>query len=273
MYPPLVVLTDFSAVANRGLSYAAALALHLKTHLVLLHVRHDALLAPDEHSRRANRPAARQTEQALLDLAADQPVRTEVDISEQTLPDAVQHAVRLHHPLLLVLGRPGPATDPEQTVTSTVMHLLRDALYPLLVVPTVGRDAFPPRRLLLAVDGEPFSLYPSENVLRRLLSVTKGSLDVVQVTDDQHARHDPLAVLSSIRVNEIVDSLPSNRLHQVYQSTVVEGVLREAARLEADLLVVVARRHSLLGGLFHRSVTAQLIQQSPIPVLLLPADN
>jgi len=47
----------------------------------------------------------------------------------------------------------------------------------------------------------------------------------------------------------------------------------QAARREADMLVVVARRHSLLGGLFHSSITAQLIQESPIPVLVLPAED
>ena len=59
----------------------------------------------------------------------------------------------------------------------------------------------------------------------------------------------------------------------MYDATVVGGVLAEAARQEADVLVVVVRRHSLLGSLFHSSVTAQLIQESTIPVLLLPAED
>lgn len=46
MIPSLVVLTDFFDVSNHALSYAAGLAVPLDAHLVLLHVRHDALLAP-----------------------------------------------------------------------------------------------------------------------------------------------------------------------------------------------------------------------------------
>ena len=49
--------------------------------------------------------------------------------------------------------------------------------------------------------------------------------------------------------------------------------LAEAARQDADLLIVVARQQSLLGSLFHRSITAQLIAQSPLPVLVLPAED
>ena len=272
MAPSLVVLTDFLAVSNRALSYAAGLAVPLGAHLVLLHVRHDGLLAPEEYGSRHTRRDERRTTHALEHLAAEQPVPTEVDISVDFLPDAVREVVERHQPLLLVLGRPGSATVPEEIVTSTAMDLLRYAPCPLLVVPTVGWDTALPRRLLLAVDGQPFRLGPHQDVLRRLLHATEGTLDVVHVTDDAHARPGA-SVLAAVRAHDLVDDLPTSRLHEVYQPTVMGGVLQEAARLQADLLVVVARRHSLLGSLFHRSATAQLLQESAVPVLLLPAED
>ena len=47
MTPSLVVLTDFFAVTNRALSYAAGLAVPLNAQLVLLHVRYDGLPVPE----------------------------------------------------------------------------------------------------------------------------------------------------------------------------------------------------------------------------------
>lgn len=273
MNSSLVVLTDFFAVSNRALSYAAGLAVPLQAHLVLLHVRHDGLLAPEQYRSHHTRQAEQHTTYALQQLAAQQPVPTAVEVTEEFLPDAVKEAVVRHHPLLLVLGRPGSATTPEEVVVSTVMDLLRHAPYPLLVVPTVGWDAFPPRRLLLAVDGQPFRLYDHQDVLHRLLRATDGTLNVVHVTDDAHARPADAAVLQTVSASGLVDPLPAGSLHEVYQPTIVGGVLQEAAQQQADMLVVVARRHSLLGGLFHRSVTAQIIQESPIPVLLMPAED
>lgn len=82
----------------------------------------------------------------------------------------------------------------------------------------------------------------------------------------------PAAVLDSVRTNGLVSSLEDSSLHQVYQNTIVGGVLQEAARQQADMLVVVARHHSLLGGLFHRSVTAQVLRDSRVPVLLVPVE-
>ncbi|MBH8559069.1 universal stress protein [Hymenobacter negativus] len=269
--PALVVLTDFFAVSNRTLSYAAGLAVPLHAHLVLLHVRRDGLLAPAEYSHHTT-STERQTARQLQHLAAGQDVPTEVDISEDFLPEAVEDVVRRHHPLLLVLGRPGSATMPAEIVTNTAMDLLRHAPFPLLVVPTVSWDVRPPRRLLLAVDGQPFKLPETHQLLSRLLRANQGTLDVVHVATEA-APDDAPDVLAGIYPRGMLQEVEAHRVHHMQQPTVVGGVLQQAADMEADMLVVVARRHSLLGGLFHRSVTAQLIQESPVPVLVLPAEE
>lgn len=269
MTPCLVVLTDFFAVSNRALSYAAGLAVPFNAHLLLLHVRQDELLAPGGYTQQGGR----NTSFALGALATAQTVPTEVDISEALLPDAVREAIAHRHPLLLVLGRPGAADAPADLTAHTAMGLLRDVPHPLLVVPTAGWDAFPPRRLLLAVDGAPFSLDDQQEVVSQLLHATHGTLAVMHVTDDHNPRPDGAAVLATVWANDLANAVLSDSLHEVYNPSVVDGILKEAARQQADMLVVVARRHSLLGSLFHESVTALLLQQSPIPVLVLPAEE
>jgi nucleotide-binding universal stress UspA family protein len=95
----------------------------------------------------------------------------------------------------------------------------------------------------------------------------------VQVTDNDETPPSAAAVLDTVFTNDLVNELAEGSLRQVHQQTVVGGILREAAGQQADLLVIIARRHSLLGGLFHRSVTAQLLRESAIPVLVLSADD
>ena len=273
MLPSLVVLTDFFAVTNRALSYAAGLAVPLNAQLVLLHVRYDGLPVPDGFGDRHSPRAERETDRALLHLAARQAVPTEVDVAEGYLPEALTEAVRRHHPLFMVLGRPSGTPESAELFTSVVMDLLRHAPHPLLIVPAAAWDVFPPRRLLLAVDGAPFTFNDADHqeVLSRLLHATVSTLDVVHVTDDEQARPNAAAVLETVRANDLVSLFAESRLHEVCSPAVVTGLLEEAARQEADLLAVVVRPHSLLGSLFHRSVTAQLIQESAIPILLLPA--
>ena len=273
MNASLVVLTDFYAVTNRTLSYAARLAVPLGAQLVLLHVRHDSLLGPATYPRAYSPRDQRQTRQALLDVAAKQPVATTVDVAHGFLPEAVTEAVRVHHPLFVVLARPDQDDETAGFVTSAAMDVLRHAPYPLLVVPATGWDTSPPRRLLLAVDGEPFRLRAYQDLLRRLLYATEGKLDVVHVGNEYETPLDAANVRQTIDANDLVDQLPASRLHEVYEPWVLDGILKEAARLEADMVVVVARHHSVLGSLFHQSQTARLIQESPIPVLILPAED
>ncbi|QNP51618.1 universal stress protein [Hymenobacter qilianensis] len=50
-----------------------------------------------------------------------------------------------------------------------------------------------------------------------------------------------------------------------------QGILEEANAKEFDMIVVISRRRNFLGQLFHRSVTAQVLMHSELPVLVLPA--
>ena len=215
------------------------------------------------------------TDHALLRLAAAQTVPTEVDVAEGFLPSVVREAIARHQPLFLVLALSDAAFDPTDLLTNVVMDVLRHAPHPLLLVPTSGVTPFPPRRFLLAVDGQPFTFHDRhhQQVLSQLLHVTQATLDVVHVTDDEPAQPADGAVLQTLRANGLANALTETQLHEVFHGTVTEGVLEEAVRQHADLLVVVARRHTLLGSLFHLSITAQLIAQSTIPVLVLPAED
>ncbi|MGY3089033.1 nucleotide-binding universal stress UspA family protein [Hymenobacter sp. UYAg731] len=107
-----------------------------------------------------------------------------------------------------------------------------------------------------------------------LLRPLHGSREVVRITDDEHERPTASALLETVTRNYLVADTPDAplHLHERHHARVASGVLTEAAQQAADMLVV-ARHHSFRSGLFHRSVTAQLIQESPIPVLVLPAGN
>jgi nucleotide-binding universal stress UspA family protein len=50
-----------------------------------------------------------------------------------------------------------------------------------------------------------------------------------------------------------------------------EAIVHAAQPGAYDLVVLIARPRSFLGQLFHRSVTAQVLLHSRVPVLVLPA--
>jgi nucleotide-binding universal stress UspA family protein len=65
--------------------------------------------------------------------------------------------------------------------------------------------------------------------------------------------------------------LPLVQTRTVSHSNPAEGILQVAQPADYDIVVVIARERSFFGGLFHRSVTTQVLLNSEIPVLVLPA--
>jgi nucleotide-binding universal stress UspA family protein len=80
----------------------------------------------------------------------------------------------------------------------------------------------------------------------------------------------PVLLDSVVRTGLTVD-LPPVETHIIKHDSAVEGILRAAKPEMYDLLVLIARQRSFMSSLFHRSVTAQVLLRSELPVLVLPA--
>ena len=73
-----------------------------------------------------------------------------------------------------------------------------------------------------------------------------------------------------MQLSGLVHGLPTPALRGYEHDNYAEGVLAAVADTQADLVVVLARQRSYFSELFHRSVTAQLLERCPVPVLVLP---
>ncbi|MBD2721057.1 universal stress protein [Hymenobacter armeniacus] len=272
--PALLVLPDLFPGGGQAMPYAASLAEALQARLVLLHLRQDAQPTPAEHPGQHTRRRELKSLLALQNLASQQPVPASIVVLGDFLPEAVQGIVRQQRPWALVLSTPHAGAAPIEVVTSTALDLLRHSHCPLLVLPPGGAPAFAPRRLLLAVDGHEFTLPDYPRLVPELLARPGATLELLFVTDQKDpgagARH---RAVHSVRHSGLAPVPEGTWTNVVYHPDTAQGILQGAAERHADLLVLVARHHSLLGSLFHRSVTAQLIEARALPLLLVPALN
>jgi nucleotide-binding universal stress UspA family protein len=184
---------------------------------------------------------------------------------------AVADAVRRHHPALVVLGRPDYSGTPDELVHTTSLDILRAALCPMLVVPHTVHSTAPPRRVLLAVDGDEFTLGGHTGSVRRLLSALAPELTVLHVAD-QDGAPETTAALDSVLHTGLTVELPPVQTLTVVAPHPAGGILQAAKAGKYDMIMLVARRRSFLGKLFHCSVTAEVLLHSKLPVLVLPAE-
>lgn len=267
----LVVLTNLSPAAEHSRRYAARLAGPLGARVVLLHVYQPPVLPAD--TGLALSSAAyydrEQTEYALRGLAADMLVPTAVEVIEGSFADVLPAALARYQPLLLLLGLSSATSYFDALLTNRALPVLRHSPCPLLLVPETAA-LLPPRRVVIGVDGEPFGLAdPAAGVFRELLHTWQAAPTLTYVTTPVSSRSRN-EVLRTVQRGGLLPAATALEFCQPLAEAPEDGLLTTAAARGATLLVLLARRRSFLGQLFHRSVTAQVLRRAPLPVLLLP---
>lgn len=268
MAASLLVLTDFYPAANRALNYAANVASALQANMILLHVRRTSLLDAERFTGAVSGQTQESARVALSRLAEELPVPAVTEVREGRVAEVVAEAIEQHHPSLLVLGRPDVEDLPEELVTTTSLEILRSTPYPMLVLPTHVPTTVRPRRVLIALDGDPFQLGSCNDLLRQLFKALQVELTVLHIiTMNETAAR----ALNTLTQTGITIDLSSVHIKAIRNHDPAEGILQAANPEEYDLVVLVARPRSFLGKLFHKSVTAQVLLRSPLPVLIVPA--
>ena len=267
----LLVPTDFFQPAHRALAYANTLASTIDAQLVLLHVNRDSLLDPERLTGRADVQRSETIDLALASLARTLSVPVVAETGHGRVATAVIAALGRHQPALAVLGHRNTDAMPDELVSTVPLDILRTNPQPMLIVPVGTTAAAVPRRLLLAVDDEHFSLGEHMGLVHHFLTALGAHLTLLHVAAHPSAVADMAALEAVERTGLSLDLPPITFQHFTHNSS-AEGILQVAADGEFDIIVLIARPRSFLGELFHRSVTARVMLHSPVPVLVLPAE-
>ena len=269
----ILVLANFADAAEATARYAAALGAPLHLRLAMLHLEvYPVMLVPELVAASAEQTQRNEAETmaGLQALAHRLPGHPEVLEAAGIMADAVAAAVRREHPLLLALGLSHEQSLLGRLLVDQVLPVLRATHRPLLLVPRDAPCVGPPRRVLVAVDGEPFAPNAASRALAPLLAAWAATFTVAHV-QPQGGPPSRLA-LADVRASGLLPAATPLALYDAAEAATATGVLQAVADTQADLLVLVARPRSFLGGLFHRSVTASVLRHCRVPVLLLPAE-
>ncbi|GAB2475550.1 hypothetical protein GCM10011375_22980 [Hymenobacter qilianensis] len=270
MPAPLLLLTDFTPAADLALTYAAAIAAELQAPIVLLHVRRTSLLDPEALSGRIPHRSEGEIATELSSRTAGLTVPVTVDISNDLLEDAVAAAVAQHQPQLIVLGRPD-YNKPDELIDTTSLNLLRHTPVPLLVVPITSPARPNLGRVTIGADNQPFSLSPQIVAFgQNLLSAFNAAINVAHVVEPEDDDNSSLAC-QQVENSGLTAGFQRVTMRGQRHLRPVEGILAAVEEDDAGLLILIARRHSILQRMFYQSVSARVVRHSQGPVLVLPA--
>lgn len=275
MPPTLLILTNLAEPAEQAARYAGLLGAPLHARLVLLHLYHNPVLDPElvtVTTAQAYRSQA-ETSVALHELATRLSTPATVEVSVWAAPEAVDDAVRRHQPMLLAMGLSAEEDLLDHLLHNQALPVLRATHRPLLLVPAGARASSRPRRVVLAVDAEEFTPNAATRAVAPLLAAWGADYTVVHVAEA--AEREAFAgqrALGAVRLSGLLPPATAPVLYESKRMPAATGILQALEDVQADLLVLIARPRSFVGRLFHRSVTAQVLRGSRVPVLLLPAE-
>ncbi|MFD2787200.1 universal stress protein [Hymenobacter rubripertinctus] len=269
----LIVFASFYPPARRTIQYADILAQAVAGRLVLLHVNRASLSDPYSEAQEGyhQQELTRQTDTAAILYQQAEGLQTtaKIEVVTDLLPEVAQDLAHRYRPALFVLSQADDDDRPAALLTACV-EILRAGSYPLLVVSTMPPAQHPPRRILIAADRESFALAPEVQALRPLLALPGVEVIVAHITSGGEDDEGCALALRAVQASGLVEGLPTPELRGYQHESPAQGVLAAMLDTRADLVVVLARQRSYLGDLFHRSITAQLLENCPVPVLVLP---
>lgn len=262
---------DFSTASRNASEYAAVLARTLHAELVLLHVYLDPMPAMDG--------AANFTETTDLELEYSRRLKQEeaylhdtfaIPVHGHTMTgftgDSINHAARDMGADLVVMGmRPRK----ELVILGSALNkVLRRGAVPVLIVPETARFTTL-TNIVLAVDFNNNQQESSFDLLFDLVKTFDSSLRVLHV----ESVNEPLNRVEEdhkLQIGKVLSKV-SFWYDRVESDDVEQGILHFVSAHPADLLVLVARRHTLYERMFGQVHTNSLSTRVQVPLLVLRA--
>jgi len=268
----IVAPTDFSSVSINAVNYAADLAAATNAELILLHVVQIPITVSEIPITSIDYEEMTEDAKHELAVIANQlftRTKNRINIHHKLRVGSVVSELgdlcEIKKPFAVVMGTKGAGAAERFFLGSNTMFAINNLKYPVLVVPQNAVYNGVKKITLASYLREIESMKPIE-FLKEYLEIFKSKLDVVHVIN--HDSLKPDAVPASVSLQNLFSEF-NPQFHFITKENVVQGISQFVEENQPDLLAVIPKEYGLLGGIFHKSKSAQFILHPHIPVLAI----
>ncbi|HEY1166882.1 MAG TPA: universal stress protein, partial [Chitinophaga sp.] len=182
------------------------------------------------------------------------------------LPANIDQVAKQEEADLIVMGITGGSQLEEILVGSNTIDVVKHTTCPVIIVPGSARFR-PIRKIVFACDFRKVVETTPVQPLKKLLNVFKPELHVLNIDhESKHFTSDtPYETLMLDTLLEGYDP----QFHFIDHTNVVQGIMDFAAKQEADLILIIPKKHGLFDHIFKRSRTTQLAFHTHVPLLAI----
>lgn len=272
----IIVPTDFSETSYNAARYALGLARQMNTARVVLYHAYELIVPiPDVPS---SVPMVNPDELRSASMEGLDKMKRELDplLPENTilasraenhlLPANIDQVARQEQADLIVMGITGGSQLEEILVGSNTIDVVKHTTCPVIIVPADARFR-PIRKIVFACDFRKVVETTPIQPLKKLLNVFRPELHVLNIDhESKHFTSD--TPYETLMLDTLLEGY-SPQFHFIDHTNVVQGIMDFAEKQEADLILVIPKKHGLFDHIFKRSRTTQLAFHTHIPLLAI----
>jgi Universal stress protein UspA and related nucleotide-binding proteins len=266
----LLVPTDFSPAGRNATDYAAALARHFSAKLVLFHAymvptpvsEVPYAMATVEDLQQQHEADIRKEANYLFEKYG---IQAEWLVRIGVASDEVRELCREKNADLVIMGMKG-AGGLEKIIGSTTISIIRKLHTPVLVVPGDARYS-PITDIVYASD---FSYNTSVQLFRPLLAIAKqygAKIHILNITKSPEKMAD-VEIAGKQHTEHIFEGLDHDYV-AIISDHVTKSISDYVHQKPAQLLAMVAHKHTFFERIFSRDHTKAMAYDTHIPLLIL----
>lgn len=272
----ILVPTDFSEAAYNAARYALGLARQLQTARIVLYHAYELIVpipdvpttVPMVNSDELRAASLEGLEKMIRELSPLLPenVQLEPRAENHLLPANINQMCQQEQADLVVMGITGGSQLEEMLIGSNAVDVLKHTSCPVIVVPSDARFTAI-RKVVFAADFRKIVAHTPIAPLKKLLDTFKPELHVLNI-DHDNKHFNPDTPYETLLLDTLLEGY-NPQFHFVDSTNVVQGIMDFAEQEQADLILIIPRKHGLFENIFKRSRTTQLAFHSHIPLLAI----
>lgn len=264
--------TDFSPISLNAVAYAADLARSVNASLSLIYVCPLPMVIsevpfPPQAVDDMMQAGMKQMEKLKKDIDTVQAKKLKINTEVRLgmVLNEIKVFCEALRPHAVVMGSQGAGAVERFMFGSVTLSAIRNLSYPLIVVPPGGKFETI-NKIGLACDLKKVAKTFPIDQIKLLIQDFQAELYVIHVNIETEERYNPERMLESADLQHMLEDLHPS-YHFLNNTGIDEGLTQFAERNDLDLLIVVPKKHNLIGKIFHKSHSKQLAMHSPVPIM------
>jgi nucleotide-binding universal stress UspA family protein len=268
----IIVPTDFSPAALCATHYAIDMALAINAAVHLIHIYQLPMSVTDAplvlisvEELKENAEAKLSKLKADLDHIVSGKIVITTESRLGDLTDELEDCCSKLQPFAVVMGTRGHSAVERALFGSNTISVIKHITWPVICVPTGKEYGTGIKEVGLACDFREVLETTPVSMIKTFVKELKAKLHVLNVAPDNKSEKSETPQQVVLLQTAFEDLAP--QYHFIKSPDVEDGINEFAEKNNLDMVIAIPKKHKLLGNLFRKSSTKQLVFESHVPVM------